>query len=181
MFAPVVLTEQLYVQLLYILQRGPVSAGAFVAGNGGRYFAPWIELAHLDRRLPPASTWPPVVPADLDRERWSVPDANLLAAQGFAHQLGSFAGLPLPELVPVIPITERPTVGAVRTRRRDAPAVPAPITIGWNIEDADRFSRTRSTLDQMYRRMWQHDAPSDDARDMWRAYDADGTRRWRPA
>jgi hypothetical protein len=140
---------------------------------------PWLELEDLDGRFPRPDIWPPVTPADLHRQPRTVPEAFIVTAQSFALQHGRFDGLPVPRIAPVVPMLARPALGSLRGRHEPrGHRVSAPVQLGWNRDDADRYDRTKWQLDAWYRRMWRSEPPSTDNRDMWRAYSDDGRRRW---
>lgn len=200
--APRTLTEQQYVQLLYILSWGPLSGGG--RGDPGylTWESPWRELSHLDSRLPDVSRWPPVKLAT--PRPFGEPSLLYLSA---AHQFVEEKGQPVEghrlasgalasigggkPRATIIPLGSRPALGAYRhgpkpdeplvlqTVAKTDEAVAAPIPLTGNREDDDRYSQLCSLLNLKYRRMWDEEQPSDDGRDMWRAYEPDGSRRWR--
>jgi hypothetical protein len=178
--SPVILTERRYVQLLYVLQRGAASAGGGYGNEGPLpWVTPWQELDRLQDEWPDPRIWPPVTPAKLDRPSRLVPVTFIETARQFVHQLGRFDGLAIADLAPVVPLLNRPTIGALRAAQDGSGrTASAPVKLRWNVEDADRYDRLCWWLNQHYRQMWAGETASDDNRDMWRAFDREGLRRW---
>jgi len=204
-FAPVELTEQRYVQFLYVLQRGGQALGEYghrpaelgevnqrvAEGLTAReavrpvppraaLFSPWEEFAHLDDRWPSAQVWPKVREARLQRAS-RLPRAKFaLSAQEFVVRRGrDIPGRPTAKII-ALP-DNRPALGAYRRREtQNEPAVPAPPEVELHPTTASRirFHQLAYRLDRQYRRMWETESASDDARDMWRPYQPDGSRRW---
>lgn len=169
------LTEQRYVQLLYVLQAGALDAGGMVEQSTATIrFAPWKELAHLDDSWPAPDAWPAVQEANISSGVGTALK-SLIAARTFLEQLGQ--PLTSGSLAPVDQlIMRRPTIGSYR--QTAVSPVDAPIELSPTRAHRDRWDRLRWDLDRRYRKMWASEAPSDDNRDMWRAWDADGTPRW---
>lgn len=173
--APVVLTEQAYIQFLYVLQRGNVG-GSYAEQR--QWFDPWDQLAHLDHELPGDAIWPAATPK-ADGRSSSRPPLFIETAQQFVLERGHF--LEAPRLASVTPlIANRMTIGAYRRQPSTPLSQSAPISFDLNRDVADRFDRLRWKLEQVYKKSLP-ETPSADSRDMWSPYGADGRPRWRRA
>ncbi|HEX6393103.1 MAG TPA: hypothetical protein VFZ97_06650 [Acidimicrobiales bacterium] len=184
-FAPVELTEQRYVQLLYLLQRGTASAGGAVTLDGAE-FAPWEELAHLDDAWPPESPWPTVKEAFPDETSGKSPgDLFLQTAQEFAVRRGRDP-VPNRKLADVeLLLAKKAALGAFKSEATQETAaadvlvpVAAPVSLKSTTQSRDRFDRLCYQLDRFYGKMWLEERPSNDGRDMWSPWDEDGKPRW---
>jgi hypothetical protein len=176
--APVELTEQRYVQLMYVLQRGAPSAGGEVSAFDATNVAPWKELAHLDDRWPEAAVWPDVREGNPGQPRGYGAIQFVYTAQTFVVTRGREVAGHNQQLAEVTPLAlHRPALGAYRRDRAPA-AVEAPVQLHRTQEVMNTWDRLRWDLDRRYRRMLVDELPSDDNRDMWRPWNDDGTRRW---
>jgi hypothetical protein len=141
---------------------------------------PWAELTHLDDRWPDPAAWPDVVAAKPRTLRRHAPPDRLLVRR-FMEENGRLLGEQEPSPVVQMPrrrIDVAPGPVSEARRRLAERATPAPVHLGWSRASADRWERLKLDLDRHYRAIWAAEQASEDNRDLWRAWDADGSPRW---